>query len=160
MKRALVFAAACLTLLAAPAFALVTSAPLPAQGIAPEEMAQLMSQYHLAPEPAQDGSGNPIIKGRTANVGFDVNFFDCKGGRCRDIQFQVGWSKAAPPAVTLDKINAWNSTHRFLHAYLSTDQTLWATMDARVAYGTTGNVQEYLALWRTVLQEFKSDFRL
>ncbi len=168
------FAAAAMALLAAPAWALVASAPVPADGITPAEVAQLMSLHHMAPKPGQGSGGNPVIDGQVAGtgfdlpgvrlgnagVGFDIRLSDCHDGHCRDLQFEVGWSKAEPPAVTLDKINAWNVTHRFLRAYLTADHTLWATMDARIARGTTANIEEYLALWPAMVNEFRSYFRL
>lgn len=161
MKRFLVSTVVTLALFAAiPAFAEVTSAPVPATGIAPEEMAQLMSQHGWPAQIAKDSDGNPLIKSNVAGVGFDVAFFECHGGRCRDIRFEVGWSKAGPPNVTPEKLNTWNTNNRFLRAYLRPDRSLWAAMDARIARGTTANVEEYIVLWPATLKEFRSYFGL
>lgn len=157
MQRVLISAVALTALLTAPAFALVTSAPLPAQGIAPDEMVQLLAQHQMAPKLTQGSDGQPIIDARSGGVGFDVSFGECHGGRCQDVYFEVGWSNAkGNPQLTPERLNAWNSRNKFLRAYMSPDNTLWAGMDARVAYGTTANVEEYIVLWTERLHAFKS----
>ncbi|MGH6968968.1 MAG: YbjN domain-containing protein [Stellaceae bacterium] len=162
MKRVLIFAVAAWTLLtAAPAFAAIMSAPIPAEGITPAEMVQLLAQHEMSPKLGQSSDGQPIINGRSGGLGFYVSFSECRGDRCQDVYFRVGWSNAKANAqLTTDKINAWNNGNTFLRAYLSPDNTLWAAMDARVAYGTTANVEAYIQLWRTQLHEFRSFMRL
>lgn len=156
MRRVLISGFALAALLAVPASAEVTSMPLPAEGIAPAEMAQLMAQHEMAPKPAQGSDSQPIVIGRTAGVGFNVSFGECHRDRCRDIIFQAGWGNAKGDAnVTADKIDRWNAKNDFVRAYIS-DNTLWAEMDARIARGTTANVEEYLELWKQQLRRFKS----
>ena len=157
MQRVLISAVALTVLLAAPAFALVTSTPLPAQGITPAEMAQLLAQHQMTPKLTQGADGQPIVDARSAGVGFDVSFGGCHDGRCQDIYFEVGWSNAKGNAqLTPERINAWNSRDKFLRASMSPDNTLWAAMDARVAYGSTANAEEYIVLWAERLHAFKS----
>ena len=75
--------------------------------------------------------------------------------RCRDVIFQVGWGNAKGDAkLTPERINQWNTENKFLRAYVSSN-TLWAEMDARIARGTTANVEEYIVLWAERLHEFK-----
>lgn len=155
MKRVLISAVALAALLATPAVAEVTSAPVPAEGITPAEMVQLLSQHQMAPKLTQGSDGQPIVNGRTAGVGFNVSFGDCHGERCRDVIFQVGWGNAKGDAkLTPERINQWNTENKFLRAYVSSN-TLWAEMDARIARGTTANVEEYIVLWAERLHEFK-----
>jgi|SRR5579883_1758573 len=155
MQRVLISAVALTALLAWPAYALVTSVPLPAQGITPAEMAQLLTQHQMAPKLAQGSDGQPIINGHTAGVGFTVSFDECHGDRCRDIIFQAGWGNAKGDAkLTPERIDQWNTGNKFLRAYISSN-TLWAEMDARIAYGSTANVEEYIALWTERLHAFK-----
>jgi len=156
MKRIVISVFAVVVLAAWPAFALVTSTPLPAQGITPDEMAQLLGQHQMLPKPMQGSDGQPYINGQAVGVGFDVSFGKCSSSGCQDVYFKAGWSKAGPPIVTLEKLNDWNNKNHFLHVYVSPDKTLWAEMDARVAYGTTANAEAYIELWRTQLRAFKS----
>lgn len=156
MKRVLIYAVALTALLATPTAALVNSVPLPAEGITPGEMANLMAQHELTPKLAQGADGQPIINGRTAGVGFDVSFGQCHGDRCRDVIFEAGWGNAKGDAkLTLEHINRWNAENRFLRAYIS-NNTLRAEMDARIARGSTANVEEYIELWKQQLRQFKS----
>lgn len=153
MKR-IFFAVTLLGLLtAAPAFALVTSVPVSPAGVTREEIAKLMTQYGWPAKLAKDSNGTPIISSRAAGVNFDVYFYECHDGRCTDLQFAAGWSNAK---VTPDQVNQWNADKRFLRSYWKPGNVVWAEMDARVARGTTGNIQEYLALWPTLLHEFTS----
>ncbi|MDE1904726.1 MAG: YbjN domain-containing protein [Alphaproteobacteria bacterium] len=156
MKRVLISAAALAALLAPPAAALVTSVPLPAEGIAPAEMANLLAQHETAPKLAQSADSRPAINARTAGVGFDVSFGQCHGDRCRDVIFDAGWGNVKADAnVTADKINRWNAENQFLRAYIA-NNTLRAEMDTRVARGSTANVEEYIELWKQQLRRFKS----
>jgi len=160
MQRVLISAVALAALLTTPAAALVNSAPLPAEGITPAEMAQLLTQHETAPKLAQGSDGQPIVTGRTGGVGFDVSFGQCHGDRCRDVMFEAGWGNAKGDAnLTTDKINQWNAKNEFLRGYIS-DNTLWARMDARIARGTTANVEEYIELWKQQLRRFKSFMNL
>ena|SRR5487761_1111428 len=160
MKRLIFAAAALILVMATPAFALVNATPIPAGGITPEEMANVMTQYGWPAKLGKASDGTPIITSQAAGATFYVYFYECHDGRCTDIQFAASWSNAVPPRFTLDKVNGWNRTQRFLHASLAPGNILTASLDARVAYGTTANVEEYLALWRTMLQEFKSSMQL
>jgi hypothetical protein len=135
---------------AAPAFA--ASAPIPAAGITPNELAQLMRQHGWPAKITHDSDGNLIISSRAADVNFDMYFYQCRNGRCTDIQFAAGWSGAR---VAPDKVNQWNRTKRFLRTYWKPGNILWTEMDARISRGTTANVEEYLALWPEMLDEFK-----
>ncbi|MGH6976275.1 MAG: YbjN domain-containing protein [Stellaceae bacterium] len=156
MKRVLISAIALAATLAAPAIAEVTSAPIPAEGITPAALVQLLALHQMAPKLTQGSDGQPVINGRTAGVGFDVSLGGCKGDRCRDVFFKVGWSNAKGDAkLTADRINRWNAENNFLRAYVSSDNTLWAEMDARIARGTTTNVEEYIELWKERLHAFK-----
>jgi hypothetical protein len=160
MKRLIFAAAALILVMATPAFALVNAAPISAAGITPAEMANVMTQYGWTAKLGKASDGSPIITSQAAGATFYVYFYECHDGRCSDIQFAASWSNAVPPRFTLDRVNGWNRTHRFVRAYLSPGNLITASLDARIAYGTTANVQEYLGLWRTVLGEFKSSMGL
>ena len=52
-------------------------------------------------------------------------------------------------------VNEWNTHKRFVRCYWKPDGALWAEQDARVRRGTTENVEEFLALWKSSLADFK-----
>jgi hypothetical protein len=148
MKFALL---AALLVLALPAKVLAT--PVPAGGVTIEQMARLMIQHGWPAKVTKDSDGDDIISSRVGNVNFDVYFYECANGRCRDIQFAAGWSNSG---ATPDKINEWNTTKRFLRVYWKPGNVVWAEQDVRVARGTTENIDEQLTLWPQMLATFKT----
>jgi hypothetical protein len=135
-------------LAATPAFA----SPVPARGISPEQMVQIMVKRGLPAKIGKDSDGTLIISSRVIDVNFDVYFYQCAAGYCRDIQFAAGWSDAN---TTPERVNEWNTTKRFVRAYWKSGNVLWAEEDARISRGTTENIDEQLALWPQMLSEFK-----
>jgi Putative bacterial sensory transduction regulator len=158
MKRLFAFAAvATLFLLTAPPVsAVITSSPVPAQGVSREEIAKLLTERGWPAKIANDSNGAPIVSSRVDGVNFDVYFYQCENGLCRDIQFAAGWSNST---ASPDRINQWNTTKRFLRVYWKPGKIIWAEMDARIARGTTANIDENLALWAAMLSEFKQFFK-
>ena len=154
MKSKLVPATLVLALAAAaPAFA----TPVPARGISPEQMVQLMTKRGLPAKIGKDSNGTLIISSRVVDVNFDVYFYECASNYCRDIQFAAGWSNstAAP-----ERINEWNTTKRFVRVYWKPGNVIWAEEDARISRGSTENIDEQLALWPQMLIEFKQFMHL
>lgn len=134
------------------------AAPLPQGGITPQQMVEIMTRHGLPATLTRDSNGVQIITSRAVNVNFDVYFYECRDGSCRDIQFAAGWSNAT--GATPDRINEWNTTKRFIRVYWKPGNVVWAEQDARISRGTTENVEEYLALWPEMLGEFKSFMHL
>lgn len=149
MKNFIAMIVAALAVLAIPAFA----DPIPANGITPEQMAQIMRASGLPATVGHDSNGVLIISSRVVDVNFDVYFYECVSNYCRDIQFAAGWSNST---ATPDLINSWNTTKRFLRVYWKPGNIVWAEQDARISLGTTENIKEQLALWPQMLIEFKT----
>ncbi len=128
------------------------AAPIGPAGISVQEMANLMSKRGLPAKIGKDSNGVTIISSRVVEVNFDVYFYECAKGVCRDIQFAAGWSNNT---ATPERINQWNTTKRFVRVYWKPGDIIWAEMDARISRGTTENIDEQLALWPQMLIEFK-----
>src|SRR5450755_4829518 len=101
------------------AIALTTAAPagaetLTAQGVTREKMVAIMIRHGLPARIDKDSKGNVIVKSRVAEVNFDVYFFDCTDGGCREIQFAAGWTNSTASQA---KINEWNTNKRYLRVY-------------------------------------------
>lgn len=140
-------------MVAAPA----SAGPVPARGISPEEMVQIMTKRGLQAKIGRDSSNTLIISSRVVDVNFDVYFYECENGYCRDIQFAAGWSNSR---ATPEQINEWNTTKRFVRVYWKPGNVIWAEQDARISRGTTENIDEQLALWPQMLAEFKQFMHL
>lgn len=151
-----------LSLAAVLAIALLTAAPalaspLTEQGVTRELMVEIMTRHGLPARIDKDSKGNVIVKSRVAEINFDVYFFDCTDGGCREIQFAAGWTnRTASPA----KINEWNTQKRYLRVYSKPGKVIWAEQDAIVGRGTTENIDEYLTTWATVIAIFKTFMNL
>jgi len=130
---------------------------VPKAGITMDDMAFLMSKHGLPTKIEKDSKGREIIKSRVAGINFDVYFYNCENGRCRDIQFAAGWQLKA---VSSDRINAWNTEKRFLRVYWKPGNVMFAEHDLRVAETTTENIDEALELWPALLEEFKEFMKL
>ena len=144
------------------AIALLAAAPavaetLTEQGVTREQMVKIMTAHSLPARIDKDSSGNVIVKSRVTDVNFDVYFFDCTDGSCREIQFAAGWTNnTASP----DRINEWNTTKRYIRAYSKPGKVIWAEQDVIVGRTTTENIDEYLTTWATVIAIFKTFMNL
>ena len=143
------------TLLAA---APASAGPLPQSGISFQQMVEIMTRHGLPATISRDSNGVQIITSRVININFDVYFYECQNGFCRDIQFAAGWSNAT--GATPDRVNEWNTTKRFIRAYWKPGNVVWAEQDARISLGSTENIDEDLTLWPQMLGEFKTFMHL
>ena len=116
-----------------------------------------MTPHGLPARIDKDSKGNVIVKSRVAEINFDVYFFDCTDGGCREIQFAAGWTNST---ASLAKINEWNTQKRYLRVYSKPSKVIWAEQDAIVGRGTTENIDEYLTTWATVIAIFKTFMKL
>lgn len=147
---------------AALAVALLTAAPavafdLPERGVSREQMVDIMTKHGLSAKIQKDDRDNVIVRSRVAGINFDVYFFHCVDGKCREIQFAAGWSNSdASPG----QVNEWNTTKRYLRVYWKPNKVIWAEQDAIVGRGTSENIDDYLTTWEDVITEFKRFMKL
>lgn len=155
MKSVRVAAMAALVALAAGA---VQAKPLPAEGMTPQEFAAFLQEQGYRANLKQDKDGKTFVESATGGVNFDVYFFDCKT-RCAAIQIAAGWSMETVP--TLEKVNGFNTSFRWLKANLFDDKSLWAEMDVTLGPGvTTEALEDHLGVWESGLENFKAHFDL
>jgi hypothetical protein len=144
------------------AVALLTAAPamaetLTEQGVTREKMVAIMTRHGLPARIDKDSKGNVIVKSRIIDINYDVYFFNCTDGGCREIQFAAGWTDST---ASLDRINEWNTTKRYLRDYSKPGNVIWAEQDAVVGRGTTDNIEDYVTTWGTMLVQFKEFMKL
>jgi len=132
---------------------------LPERGVTREQMVDIMTKHGLSAHIAKDERDNVIVRSRldSSKINFDVYFFHCIDGACREIQFAAGWSNSpASPG----QINEWNTTKRYLRVYWKPNKVIWAEQDAIVGRGTSENIDDYLTTWEDVITEFKKFMKL
>jgi len=144
------------------AFGLLTAAPalafdLPERGVSREQMVDIMTKHGLPADIKHDDRDNVIVRSRVAGINFDVYFFHCVDGKCREIQFAAGWSNSE---ATPGMVNEWNTTKRYLRVYWKPNKVIWAEQDAIVGRGTSENIDDYLTTWEDVITEFKRFMKL
>lgn len=149
-------AAALLLISAAPSVALARD--LPAGGMTIEEVAAWLKQGGFtarihAEKSTQNG---PILSTSIDDVATDIYLYDCTANRCRALQYASGWDDSARPA---EKINEWNSDHRYLRVYQAAQTNLWAEYDVDIAPGGTyEQLGGALARYRESIKSFKTFF--
>ena len=79
---------------------------------------------------------------------------DCSGARCQTLEFLAGWTPAN--SITLDELNAWNATKRFVFGYRDKDLNLWVQTDIDIGSGGVWEeVTASLARWEDGATDFK-----
>ena len=153
MKRHLMTGAAALLatlLIAAPAVA----RPLPTGGLTRQEMAAWLLDQGYSAEIHNDKGGVSIISSTIGPVNYDIYFNDCSGARCQTLEFLAGWTPAN--SITLDELNAWNATKRFVFGYRDKDLNLWVQTDIDIGSGGVWEeVTASLARWEDGATDFK-----
>ncbi len=122
MKTSALFLSALLSLAAAPALAQdaseSTPPPAPAPtGVDPEAVAAWLTEKGGGVEPLQVRGSQVVMTVHDGSQQWHVIFLACDAGRCGDAQFNA---RFAAPDVTVETINRWNWSNRFLKAYLAT----------------------------------------
>ena len=134
------------------AMALLLATPAAAQDrlvdvAIPEGVAQIMREegYKAVVKTRENGSIH--IEGAQGKWTFEVDFYSChlvKG--CESLQFYA-WYKREP-GYTLERINLWNSSKRFLKVAIDKDDNLETTMDVSLVGKTTyANFADTLDWW-------------
>lgn len=120
----------------------------------PEQIAQLLRTKGLSVEVSTDNEGDPVLSSRSQGVTWSVYFYGCESGQnCNAITFDSGYS--ATSRVTLEKLNAWNTTKRYAYAVQRNDGSFAIRMDVLLSTGVSPeHWQHSYQLWETQLGAF------
>lgn len=121
----------------------------------PRQIATLIQNEGYKAVVGEDSYGYPKISGRMSRSNYSVYFFGCDSSKgCNSIQFSAGYNLNTP--LTLDKVNAWNSTKRFAKVHLNSKGLPVIRMDVNTDYGVTAdNLADTLDYWRLILEAFE-----
>jgi hypothetical protein len=124
-------------------------------GISAQEVAKVLQDKGYKAEIGTDPTGDPQVKSVADTTNFTIMFYGCHHTtRCAQIQFQAGFD--LPKGMSLDRINAWNSSNRFGRGYLDKDMDPWVEMDLDAEHGfLTEGLANNLDTWTAVLPSFK-----
>jgi len=136
---------------------------LPKGGLTASELAAWLKRSGAPAEVKPDTTtpGDQIVSTVTDGVDVDIYLYQCAGEgdarRCQSIQYAAGWSPRAD--LTVEKANAWNSSNRYIKAYLTPKGSLYGEYDLDVSPGGTFEMlDDSLDNWRGMLTEFKKFF--
>jgi hypothetical protein len=150
MKR--LFLAACL--LAAAGAGEAAARPLPSGGLTAEEVAAVLRDAGYRAEIGVDKVGDPQVKSAAEGVEYNVNFYGCQNGRCKSIQFSVGFDMKQ--GTTMERMNDWSRRFRFGKVYIDDENDPYLQMDLDVEDGvTTEFLKSNVLRWNAVLGDFK-----
>ncbi len=91
-------------------------------------------------------------------MNFDVYMYDCKAERCASMQLTAGFNMTKPGlAGGATKINEWNTTKRYIKAYVDADNDPWAQYDVNLSPGESFEALDdnFKNVWISSLPDFK-----
>ncbi|NOT41566.1 MAG: YbjN domain-containing protein [Alphaproteobacteria bacterium] len=102
---------------------------------------------------SKDADGDPKVTSKVGALHFQVYFYNCKNGRCAEIQFSKGFD--VPDGVTVEKLNEWNRDFRFGRAFADKENDPWVQMDVDLERGgTIESVANNLETWIVIVETF------
>jgi hypothetical protein len=136
---------------------------LPKDGMTAGEIAAWLQRSGNAAAVMPDTTtpGDQIVSTVIDGVDVDIYLYQCAGEgearRCQSIQYATGWAPRA--GLTVEKANAWNSSNRYIKAYITEKGSLYGEYDLDVSPGgTLAMLDDSLDNWRGMLTEFKKFF--
>jgi hypothetical protein len=150
-------AAAALALAAGSAQADGQTGPIPAGGMTIPEVVHWLQDQGYKAEVATGTSGDKYIKSAAEGVNFDIYMYDCKADRCASMQLSAGFNMTKPGlAGGATKINEWNTTKRYIKAYVDSDNDPWAQYDVNLSPGESFEALDdnFKNVWISSLPDF------
>lgn len=151
-KLGLAVAIAVAAVVACPAAAFARD--LPAGGVTRQEVLQWLQKHGMkAKIEYDDVAKDSTVAAASNSVNWAFYFYSCKGERCRSLQYAAGWSNAKQTAT---QVNEWNHNRRFLRAYKTDANMLFAEYDLDVTPGGTWELLDAsLDRWTSQLAVFE-----
>lgn len=121
-----------------------------------DDVVGILREMGFVPELTKDDDGDPLVKFQIEGLKTSIYFFEGSGGRYSAIQFFAGFDDSP----TLDKVNTWNTKHRYGRSYLGSTGKLRVEYDVALEGGLTkDNLEACVRRWHTVLNSFTEFFR-
>ena len=157
MRRLGIFGAAAVaaTVLAAGS---AQAKPIPDGGMTITEVVSWLQDSGYKAEIKTLQSGEKYITSAAEGVNFDVYMYDCKAERCASMQLTAGFNMTKPGlAGGATKINEWNTTKRYIKAYVDADNDPWAQYDVNLSPGESFEALDdnFKNVWISSLPDFK-----
>lgn len=122
----------------------------------PETIAAVLQARGL-PSELKQGDGNPYIRSAYDDMPFLIGLMNCDDSQanCATVQFYFGFNDRK--GFSLDKLNEWNATKRFVRAYRDSDNDPVLVMDVDTDKGGVPQAvfNENLSVWLDQMQQYR-----
>ena len=132
---------------------------IPAGGMTLPEVVKWLQDGGYKAEIKNLQSGEKYITSAAEGVNFDIYMYDCKADRCASMQWAAGFNMTKPGLPNgVTKINEWNTTKRYVKAYVDATGDPWAQYDVNLSPGQTyeGLDDAFKNVWVRSLPAFKT----
>ena len=121
-----------------------------------DEMMSLLAKTGFVPDLSEDQQGDPLIRFQVEGTRSLVIFYNPLGeGRFGTFQYYAGYQDR----YSLEKVNEFNRTKRFVRAFNDPDETISLLWDVTLEGGVRADFLEQSVLrWRGALRIFNSFF--
>lgn len=120
----------------------------------PATVATAMQEEGYRAKLGKDALGDPMIESEASGYDFEVLFYDCEDGKaCKALQFSAGFKPEKE--YSAEYANSWNSSKRYVRAYVNDKKELFLRIDMTTAGGLNkANFADSIDWWVTMLGEF------
>lgn len=121
-------------------------------GSDPEQILSIVAEFGEA-ELETDGVGDPMIVARAGGLNYLVFFYDCEENQsCKALRF---WSYWPDVDVSLEALNDWNNSWRFVKAAIDEDGDVAVHFDVNLAFGVSeANLRDSVDWWTVLTAAF------
>jgi len=137
----------------------LSALPAHAQNVSaarPDTIAAVLQARGL-PSELKQGDGNPYIRSAFDDMPFLVALMNCDDDKtnCATVQFYFGFNDRK--GFSLDKLNEWNATKRFVRAYRDNENDPVLVMDVDTDKGGVPQAvfNENLSVWLDQMQQYR-----
>lgn len=124
----------------------------------PESIAAVLKARGLPSELQRPADGSPYIKSAYDNMPFLIALMNCDDDKqdCKTVQFYFGFNDRK--GFSLEKLNEWNQTKRFVRAYRDKDDDPVLVMDVDTDKGGVPQAvfNENLDVWLSQMQDYRA----
>ena len=128
---------------------------LPGAGLSADDVAKWLQDAGYKATVKTNTDGSKSVNSATDGTNFSVDMYDCHDkATCTAIQFSVGFDTKG--AWTAAKMNDYNSTKRWVRAYVDDKNDPWLEQDVDlIPGGTWEGLDDQFAVWRQMLGDFE-----
>jgi hypothetical protein len=131
------------------------SGPLPSAGLSADDVASWLQKEGYKAQVTTNSDGSKTVNSATGGTNFNIDMYDCHNkATCTAIQFNVGFDTKG--AWNATKMNEYNSSKRWVRAYVDDKDDPWLEQDVDlIPGGTWENLDDQFGIWRQMLGDFE-----